>query len=175
MAVVQNVTALAGVVVAGGALVVTARASRASQRAAAELAHDARLWDKRAAAYVELLIWAIRLRETLIRTTPVIGPMPDPPAWPTDDELFVLEASVRAFGSREVDDLVDALSVARRQFQQQNEVVVHLNSNENVFGKTSPEAWQSLEEARKQSIVAIDVLAARIHEELAMRPLARPS
>jgi hypothetical protein len=72
---------------------------------ARRLAHDAHTYESKRDAYLDVLITLNRLDTVMSRTEPIIGPVPEPPPLPDDEELaFRQAAALAAFGSRAVYD-----------------------------------------------------------------------
>ncbi|GAC1570003.1 MAG: hypothetical protein NVS3B18_01730 [Candidatus Dormibacteria bacterium] len=173
MALIPDLTALAGVGVAGAALLVNARSSAASQRHAAAQAHQGRIWEKRADAYVALLSWSARYRETFSRIQPVLGPAPEPLAYPSDEETFLLEARIKAYGSTEIDGLLDGTLEPRARFGYNARVLSDIDARgldlpaaRATWDKSRLEALKDLENARADLFRCLDAIAARVRLEL---------
>jgi hypothetical protein len=69
--------------------------------------HEKHMRDRRADTYIDMLVSLERDLTFMARTHPIIGPAPEPPAGPTDQEHWTLNARVAAYGSRQVQALLD--------------------------------------------------------------------
>jgi hypothetical protein len=161
------------VIVAGGAVLVTARGSRVALRAAREHAQQARLWEKRADTYVELLVWCNRMREILNRIYPRIGPGPELPDPVPESDIFLLEAKVKAFGSDDVDALLVEMTEPYAKFNVQammlredDEKTWAPQTLREVYGVSRHEAYRDLDARRQQIIATLDRIGRRIRAEL---------
>lgn len=69
--------------------------------------HEKHTRDRRADAYIDMLISLERDCAWMERTYPLMGPVPDPPAPPTDREYWTLRSRVAAYGSDRVKALLE--------------------------------------------------------------------
>lgn len=69
--------------------------------------HEKHNRDRKADTYIDMLVSRERDCAWMERTYPFIGPMPDPPAPPTDQEFWTLKARVAAYGSHRVKTLLE--------------------------------------------------------------------
>jgi len=173
VALVPDLTALAGVAVAGAAIFANTKTSRSARDSQERQAREARLWDKRADAYVQLLAWSVRSREVFNRTHPLIGPAAAPPAAPPEEETILLEAKIKAFGSAEVDALLDSTLEPRSRFAFNAQAIHDIDTNQltpadarNSWGMSKTEAYRDLHRARTDVIAVLDEMAARVRKEL---------
>jgi hypothetical protein len=86
------------------------------QRNARALARDDRLYADLRSAYFELLTFLNLIGDVIHRTEPIIGPQPDPPEPPTDEETRELFARVAAIGSDDVAAALQELTRITRKF-----------------------------------------------------------
>jgi hypothetical protein len=80
------------------------------------LARETRLYEDVKHAYIDVLTFLDAMRDVLNRTEPIIGPQPDPPPLPSEDEARGLYARVAVVGSNAVIDELDALAAIQREF-----------------------------------------------------------
>lgn len=129
-------------------------ATRAHER---QLAHDARLWEDRRRAYVDLLNHLLALTETVEDTLPILRlvPVGGPAAAEADEQgqkapdidseeqrrrLRELEVGVEAFGSRELVELTDDFRQKARMF----------SLGVGTYGKVREQAGPGQETAHEQ-------------------------
>jgi hypothetical protein len=69
--------------------------------------HEKHVRDRRADTYIDMLVSLERDLTFMARTHPIIGPAPEPPAGPTDQEHWTLNARVGAYGTKRVKALLE--------------------------------------------------------------------
>jgi hypothetical protein len=137
----------------------------ASRKHELRLAHEARIQDRRAAAYERILLHVYRLDTWVQRTEPMMGPKPDPPEDASDDEMYAVNAITAAHASPEVQRLVEEMSLRAREFQ----VDVWRLRHEKATGRDTPgmpPAGLELHKHREAFYAAVRALAEQINAEL---------
>jgi len=82
------------------------------------LAREARLQERRAGAYRDMLVMAFRIQEVVAQTMPILESVPPPPRipLPTNEEQREMAATVAAYGSPDVVALFRAVVTQTRAF-----------------------------------------------------------
>jgi len=162
--------AFAGVVAAGVVGVtapvvnwLVARENRSHER---RLAHDARLFERRAAAYTDLLAACQRLMQYVERTEPIWGPGPEPPEPPSDEEQRELDARVGAFVSRQVDEQLNAFRTTIVDFH--DHVIAYREARDTSH--TTAEHGTKMHAARDEARRKMRLLEATVRDELTRIP-----
>jgi hypothetical protein len=131
------------------------------------MARDARTQDRRNRAYEMGLVHAYRLEAWVDRTSPVLGPAPDPPPLLPDEDMFKLNALTAAHASDEVKVAVSAMSEAARKFQVAAWRVAAEREHPGSTGiKEGESAWTMMEAERTAFREALRAFGDRVNEEL---------
>jgi hypothetical protein len=136
----------------------------------ANLARIQRRHDHRATIYVEVLVALDRLATRVARTDPpvVIGEAKEPPPPLPDEEEWLLNAKVAAFGSPAVKALLATFNEKQRDFFRAVEANRLLTTPQRLT-KSSGELMalhDEQEAARRQVYEAISAIKVRVFEEL---------
>jgi hypothetical protein len=156
----------------------TAEATLAHQRAQA---HEARLWDRVAQAYVDMLMMVSQFMVTVDETFPDIGDggHGDPPPPPETSETMPLMARVAAFGSPQTYSALEAWWKTRLDFDHAVWELDGVRSRPSgqdareLFGLTQAEHYQKLHDARQTCHAAVRRLQNQINAELRMASAAK--
>jgi hypothetical protein len=136
---------------------------RAERRHARQLAQDERLFEKRAAAYEELLTQAHRDMLSMERNYPMLGPAPAAPPEIDDLEWIALRSRILSYGSAEVLKRLDAYMEKVAGFI----AVARTSKMMEAQGRqTPPEPYVELEQIRSEARELLKALANQINEEL---------
>jgi hypothetical protein len=151
---------IALVAVGGGVLVgfVGPIIAGAQQRRAE---HEKHTRDRRADTYIDMLVSLERDLTFMARTYPIIGPAPEPPAGPNDQEHWTLNARVAAYGSKQVQALLDRWNEKIvREFWLESATLRDMESSErrlsravarDEWGATPTEQYRKLQDIRGQA------------------------
>jgi hypothetical protein len=90
--------------------------ARDEQEHQRKLGREQRIFDRRSDVYVSLLTNLEREVSSAERIYPLMGPAPAPPTALNEDEWMALKASIRAFGSREVQLLLGEFNAVVSEF-----------------------------------------------------------
>ena len=144
--------------------IVTLRAQGRQHAHELEMARQARVQDRRAAAYEAALEHGYRIEAWVARTLPIIGfeNDPKPPEQLPDEAMFRLNALSAAHASPQVKDLARAMTKAAVHFQSRAWMV----QAEREHPTERRSGWEELEAARSAYRDALTALGEQINREL---------
>lgn len=129
-----------------------------------ELAEDAHVRSRREAVYVDLLTMLRRYHSVVEGVEPAVAPAADPRAVPSDEEIWELDARVRAFGSDEVNALFARWEELRERFWFAVSSAQLLRS-EDARGERHGEVGRTGRDATSAPSRDIDDLRGDLHEQ----------
>jgi hypothetical protein len=141
--------------------------------------HEKHVRDRRADVYIDMLAWLEQARVSMERTYPSIGSLPEPPAPPTEQEQWMLNARVAAYGSERV----------KRLLEEWNQKILHeftlgalylkdMEEAQKAGGRITREEWgitlrgqyRKLQGIRDQARVRLEELQRVVARELQISP-----
>jgi hypothetical protein len=172
--IVSGIVAVAAPVIA--AAVQHQLSKTVSERARAD-AQQERNEERRVDAYVDLLALLLQFQLWMDRTFPILGSMPDPPPAPTDEERWLVNVKLAAFGSDEIEQLVNTWDQAHTEFWI---AVGYLNDIQEdaqgggmaptrlkeTYGVTPSEQRRKIDDARQKARTLVKEIEARVAVEL---------
>ena len=128
-----------------------------------QLARGERFFDARSAAYQHALKVLYVAQERIDRTYPIVGPRPEPPEAPSEEEWSDMFVKLAVFGSEKLMQAFEAYSDKSNEFYAYASTYAAIREQKGQLGDTVEQMNRCREEAR-EALLAIE---RRIREELA--------
>jgi len=176
--VIAGVSAVSASTVAIVAIRAQGREAKLNREHAWNLAREERIQHGRADTYTDALVLLSRLMTVVERTQPIFKPAnaPEPPLPMPDEEVWPIQARFDAFGSDEMQELLEQWGAHRREFHKRAELLALTQAEEQrgvlpsqvkeTWGYMPSEQWPRVEEARQQLRDKVTEIRKHANEEL---------